>query len=235
MTTTTGARSPTKARRLHGVALGNPLTATRRDARHPSSPLPATPQGRRGRQSLLTERLFVTETGRERSLLDIRLFGPPAIYRNGVQVPMPPRLPAKALKILALRGGVIHCDTMAGLLWPDDNVALGRRRLRDLLSKARRATGAAIQERNDTVRVLDELRCDVVLFIQMATRALADIDDPREVNRLCIEAQSLWVGPPLEEDKFEPWARTHRRRAFDLQKRLWALLPPSTGVPGDST
>ena len=177
----------------------------------------------------------MTEPEQESGLLDIRLFGPPAIYRNGVQVPMPPRLPAKALKILALKGGAVHCETMVSLLWPDDSMALGRRRLRDLLSKARRATGAAIQERNDTVQVLDELRCDVVLFIQLASRAVADIDDPKEVKRLCIEAQSLWVGQPLEEDKFEPWARSHRRRAFGLQKHLWALLPSSAALPDDGT
>lgn len=183
---------------------------------------------------MLIERLLlVTDTRRESGALDIRLFGPPAIYRNGVQVPMPPRLPARALKILALRGGVVHCETMVGLLWPDDGLALGRRRLRDVLSKARRATGAAIQERNNTVQVLDELRCDVVLFVRLASRALAGIDDPKEARRLCIEAQSLWIGPPLEEDKFEPWARPHRRRAFNLQKHLWAMLPPSADGPDD--
>ncbi|HWH31583.1 MAG TPA: hypothetical protein VNU01_02820 [Egibacteraceae bacterium] len=162
---------------------------------------------------------------REPGLLQVRLFGPPRIIRNGTEMPMPPRKPATALKILALRGGLVHQHKLAGWLWPDEDPSIALPRIRDVLAKARRATGAHIQQRNEAIRVIDQLDCDIVKFIHLASRAIARIDSPQEVNRLAIQAQSLWVGPPLEEDRYEPWAQTPLRQATELQRQLWKLLP----------
>ena len=169
----------------------------------------------------------------EIGLLDVRLFGPCRVFRNGVEMPLPQPQPTTALKILALRGGVIHEEKLALAVWPDEDPAISRPRVRNLLSKIRRATGAQIQQRDDSVRVLDAVRCDIVEFIQLASRVLADVDDPRERNRLCLEAQALWVGPPLEEDRYEEWGRLHRHRAYELQRLLWDLLPEQP--PGPQT
>ena len=163
----------------------------------------------------------------EHGHLDVRLFGPCRILRNGVEVQRPAPQPAAALKILALRGGVIQRDKLVAALWPDEDIAVARARLRNVLSKLRRATGVRIQERKDSVLVLDRVRCDVVEFIQLAGRAVAAADQPRKRNQLCVEALALWVGPPLEEDCFAVWAQSHRRRAFELQRAMWAFLPPT--------
>lgn len=163
--------------------------------------------------------------------LDLRLFGAVRLFRNGVELPLPSRKPAAALKILALRGGAIHRDKLVAALWPDEDLLIARPRLRNVLSKLRRTTGVGVQERSDSVRVLDTIRCDVVEFIQIGSRVLAGVDEPRERSRLCLEAQALWVGPPLEEDCFEAWARPHRRRAFELQRRMWDLLPSGDPNP----
>ena len=167
----------------------------------------------------------LTTQSPEPGRLDVRLFGHFKIFRDGAAVPIPQPKAATALKILVLNGGVIHKDKLVEAVWPDDDPAVGRARLRNLLSKIRRTTGAQIRERNSSVLLLDDVRCDLVEFIQLATRALAAIDEPQESARLCIEAQDLWVGPPLEEDRFEPWAQGPRKRAFDLQRRMWTLLP----------
>lgn len=58
--------------------------------------------------------------------------------------------PAAALKILVLRGGLIHKDKLVAALWPNEDLAVGRGRLRNVLSKIRRATGAqAFRSRPD--------------------------------------------------------------------------------------
>lgn len=163
--------------------------------------------------------------------LDVRLFGSCRIFRNGVEVTLSAPKPAAAFKILVLRGGVIHKDKLVAALWPDEDLAVGRGRLRNVLSKVRRATGARIQERNDTVRILDTVRCDIVEFVTIASRALAEVDDTPLRRRLCVQAQALWVGPPLEEDCFAEWAKPHRELAFQLQRSMWALLPERQPAP----
>lgn len=168
---------------------------------------------------------------RDRGHLEVRLFGSCRIFRNGVEVTLSAPKPAAALKVLVLRGGVIHKDKLVAALWPDEDLAVGRGRLRNVLSKVRRATGARIQERNDTVRILDTVSCDIVEFVTIASRAIAEVEDTPQRRRLCVQAQALWVAPPLEEDCFAEWAKPHRDLAFQLQRSMWALLPEGQAAP----
>lgn len=157
--------------------------------------------------------------------LDIRLFGRTRIFRNGVEVPVPSRQPAAVLKLLALNGGVMHPDKLVQALWPQDDSALARARVRNVLVKVRKPTGVLIQERRDSVTVLDVIRCDLLEFIDKASRAVAGIEDREATYRLGLEAKTLWAGPPLEDHRYDEWAQTPRQRAFDLRERLWAMLP----------
>lgn len=182
----------------------------------------------------------------------MRLMGRFRLYRDGVELQVPLGRAASAFKLLVLNGGVVHRDTMIEHLWPGEPTQVGRARLRNVLSRVRRDTGAIIERTTDSVILDDDVRCDLVEFIMKGSRALSGIDGREESFRMCLEAQELWAGAPLEDNRFEPWADQVRKRAYEIQARMWELLeavqkdphwprpdphapPTAPGVQRDST
>lgn len=157
--------------------------------------------------------------------LDVRLFGRVRVLRDGCESPPLARQPAAVLALLALHGGVVHRDHLVQALWPDEGSDVGRARLRNVLSKLRQTTGASVQERNESVTLHDTVRCDFTEFVRLASRAVSGVDDREDSYRASLAAQALWVGSPLEEFRYSTWAENPRARAFELQARLWKLLP----------
>jgi DNA-binding SARP family transcriptional activator len=155
---------------------------------------------------------------------DVRLFGRFRLFRDGEEIKVPHPQGAKALKLLVLNGGVVHEDRLAAALWPADQPGESKTRLRNVFSRLRQETGAKISRRNTAVILDDTFRCDIIEFIERGTRAASGIDGREESYRLCVEVESLWAGPPLEEDRYEPWADEARQRAYDVQSRVWAML-----------
>lgn len=159
----------------------------------------------------------------ETAPLEVFLFGPMRLRRDGQYLELPPELPRKALALLALNGGCMHQDALIERLWPDSSVGPGRNQLRTLLNRLRGA-GIAVERQSRLVVLRHGVDCDVEAFAELSSRALAGLDEPIEGRRLAHAAQRLWVGPPLEAWRYEPWAAGVRERLFRLRAGLWQTL-----------
>ena len=146
------------------------------------------------------------------------------VERDGVEIRVPPGKVSTVVQRLALNGGSIHRERLMEELWPEAPVKEGETRLRNVLTRVRRHTGANIMGRGPSITWVDTLWCDLDVFIRLATRALSGASPPEKVRALCLQAQSLWHGAPLEDQRYRPWADALRRRANDLQERMWAQL-----------
>jgi DNA-binding SARP family transcriptional activator len=162
---------------------------------------------------------------------DVRMFGRFRILRDGCELGTPQRLAATAFKMLVLHGGTLHGELLARHLWPDQPQATRHARLRNVLSRTRQQTGVRIARRGDSITLVDTVRCDLAEFLHESPRILAGADEL--LRRRGMELQSLWVGPPLEDHRYEPWADEYRGRAFRLRTRLWEVLadPDRHGQP----
>lgn len=156
--------------------------------------------------------------------LDVRVMGRFRIFRDGVEVAAPQGRASILFTILVLNGGVSHRETLIQDLWPGDAPALGQARLRNVLHRARQ-TGAVIESRGGQAVVLhNEVTCDLLRFIQEGTRIFAAAETDAAAQQECLRVQALWTGPPLEEHRDARWAQPWRRRAFDVQSRLWEVI-----------
>lgn len=150
------------------------------------------------------------------------------VERDGSEIRVAPGRASTLFQRLALNGGAIHRDRLMEELWPDTPVVTADTRLRNLLASVRRQTGANIEGRGPSITWSDSIWCDLDEFIRLASRAVSG-DVPLETARaLCLQAQALWLGAPLEDQRYTPWAEGLRRRANDLQERMWMLLDKST-------
>ena len=162
---------------------------------------------------------------------DVRLLGRFRLFRDGAELKVPQGHAGALLKILVLNGGVAHRETLVQYLWPDDAPALGQARLRNVLHRARQ-TGATIEShRGQTVILANEFTCDLSSFIQEGTRILASVGVDVVARQECLRVQALWAGSPLEEHRHAAWAQPWRRRALDVQARLWDVIE---GPPRDA-
>lgn len=159
-----------------------------------------------------------------RPTLEVRVFGRLRVTRAGTDIRVPYGKESTVLQRLVLNGGSIHRERLMEELWPDCPIEQSAPLLRTVLSRLRRRTGARIVARGGSVDLLDPYWCDLDEFIRKATRALSGDAGVEEARRLCLEAQALWFGSPLEEHCYRPWAESLRGRANDLRDRMWLLL-----------
>lgn len=157
-------------------------------------------------------------------IFDVRLLGRFRIFRDGAEQAIPQGHAGTLFKVLVLNGGVVHRDILVQYLWPADAPALGQARLRNVLHRARQ-TGAAIASHGgQTVVLANEFTCDLLRFIQDGARILASPSVDAVARQECLRVQALWAGPPLEEHRYAAWAQPWRRRALDVQARLWEAI-----------
>lgn len=155
------------------------------------------------------------------------------LLRDGKEVELPPPLPFSVLKLLVLNGGTLHGDEIAMQIWHDEEVAISRPRVRNVLSKIRRPTGLRLAQRNGTVSLLDTVHCDLTDYLNTATHLLTAWDNSEIRARLLPQLTKLWEGTPLEENRFEQWANAPRSRAVALRSRVSSLVSdPQGGDPG---
>ncbi len=102
------------------------------------------------------------------SALDIRLFGPPRIRRDGVDVRFDTRKAVALIAVLAVTGREHGRDALAAMLWPDLDRQRARATLRRTLSAAS-AVGPALEITAAGARIDPAgASCDVREFQQLA-------------------------------------------------------------------
>lgn len=150
----------------------------------------------------------------------VRLFGSLAVEGDGQRIAKFDTLrSAKILAILALsRGGQIRRDDLCEMLWPEDFLDATRLRLRQELSRLRRALGDAAEIVDAGVEFirLDRAKCDTDL--DMLRRAVAlEVGTPQRAERLQ-QAVSLAQEPLLTEWD-DLWVTAERQGIAELLSR----------------
>ncbi len=127
------------------------------------------------------------------------------------------------LKYLAThrQRGFIHKDEFIELLWPEEDPLKTGSRFNMAMSALRKtlepdlppkAASSYIERKKDAYRFYndDRIAIDAERFAKTASLALKTIADPAEKRRLLFKAESIYVGPFLEEDRYQDWCMEKR-------------------------
>lgn len=133
-----------------------------------------------------------------------------ALRHRGTPVPLR-GVPATLVKILAVTRRPIHVEQVADLLWADGHPA-SRTRLRNVLTRVRRAVGELVVREGEALRLSRGARVDAWGFADAATAVLlrpgpSRDDDWIEAAR---QAAGLYTGDLLPEDPYAEWAAVPR-------------------------
>lgn len=134
--------------------------------------------------------------------LDIRLFGPPHLRRDGAEVRFDTRKAVALLAVLAVTGREHSREALAALLWPELDRQRARATLRRTLSVAS-AVGPALEVTPAGARIaFDRATCDVRTF-----QALAGSREPADWTTAAdLAAEDFLDGFSLRDSPaFEDW------------------------------
>ncbi len=139
--------------------------------------------------------------------------------------------------LVAAQGQQLTCDQAIELLWPESDPERGRIRLRDTLSKLRRAlepyqraydrSSYVVSDRDTVSLVLDEdesegsgIWLDCEAFERLAYTALGELERGGDARATASAALALYNGPFLPTDLYCDWSRACRENCA----RLWSVL-----------
>ncbi len=152
---------------------------------------------------------------------EINVMGRFRVMVQGQEVPVPQGRPATLLKYLALRGGAAHVESVAEILWPGIDPTTGRRRIRNVLRRARTAVGDKMLRREGELILLDSsVTSDVDDFhraVAASTSAPADSEDYLQSARRAVDFARRGL---LPDDPFADWAADDRWHVESVGRRL---------------
>lgn len=144
------------------------------------------------------------------------------IRRDCEELPVPAGRAGTLLHLLVALGGSSPVDEVIEHLWPEVDPDVGRVRIRNVLTRLRRAIGDVVLRDGDALVLGPAVRVDVLEFraeASEAMRAAAAGDD--EATKLAVAAVRWYGGDLLPEARYEPWAEAPRGR---LRRRYLELL-----------
>lgn len=142
------------------------------------------------------------------------------VQRDGQTVVVPTGLPDQAVKFIAVRGGRVRADELIDVLWPDASPDVGRKGMRNLMSRLQQADCPVLEREGDAVQLPRGTWVDALAFQTVADRVLLNIRHPgaAEGARLALDH---YRGDLLEENLYWDWVEEPRER---LRRRRVALL-----------
>jgi DNA-binding SARP family transcriptional activator/tetratricopeptide (TPR) repeat protein len=147
----------------------------------------------------------------------IKALGTFEVERAGAGIPMKHGVPTTAVKVLVARGGRLHADELADVLWPGHRE--GRTRLRTVLQRVRAQYGPLLGREGEVIALRAGVTVDAHVF-EAAARAALQAEDPQAA----LAAIELYRGELLPFDRYADWAATPRERLRRLQLELLELL-----------
>jgi DNA-binding SARP family transcriptional activator len=153
--------------------------------------------------------------------------------RDGVQE-VPAGNAQRLVGVVAARGGVASIDTLAEAMWPDDDLAMSRARLRNVLMRLRRGAGSVLVRTGTSIRLAADVRCDLHEFLRRAADAQsAARTDPDVGGHLAAEAVTLINGEVFADFEYEEWALAARQQVDQMMLSLLDLLSVQAEDAGD--
>jgi DNA-binding SARP family transcriptional activator len=156
-----------------------------------------------------------------RAWASVQALGGFQVLRDGAVVQLPPQV-ARLVKLLVVGGRQAHVEQAVESLWPEVAPALGRRRLRNVLSKLSRAAGPLVLRQASTLRLAPGVAVDALCFESAARQALAHLSAGAGADGVAeaLAAHRLYSGELLPEDRYEDFAIVARERLSWLHLRL---------------
>lgn len=143
----------------------------------------------------------------------IEVLGDFRVLVEGRPVQLPRGHGRTLLKLLALRSRQMTIDELIDSLWPDGDPAVGRRRLRNVLSRVRSTCGAIVDRDGDLVRLADDVVTDFAGWWDASVVALlGDTADLCQLSDLAQRAPDVL----LPADRYEEWLQPLQQR-YQLQ------------------
>lgn len=149
--------------------------------------------------------------------VEIQVLGEFAIWIDGQRQPVPAPRPASLLKVLAIHGGRLTLEQAIDTLWPESDVATGRRRMRNVLGRLRTSLGEIVERHGSSLWLADHVRTDLCRARSAGEHArcpgasLASVTEAVEHHRATL----------LPDDRYEEWADEARQIR---EQRLLSLL-----------
>ena len=146
----------------------------------------------------------------------VQLLGGLEVRVDGRPVDLPAGAASTAVAALAVHRSV-HVEELTDLLWPDAAPHVGRRRLRNVLSRIRAVAGAVVVRRGDRLELADHAVVDDDALEARARDVLAMPPGPGRTAAAAALLRDDCL-PFLPEARYEDWAdagryRTDARRA----------------------
>ena len=169
--------------------------------------------------------------GGERAWALVQALGGFKVLRDGKVLHLPPQV-ARLVKVVVVGGGQVHVEQAVESLWPEVAPALGKRRLRNVLSKLSSATGPLVVREATTLRLGKGVEVDALRFESAARQALEAMSRGKgDGIAKALAAHRLYSGELLPEDRYEDFAIVARERLSWLHLRL---LDAAAAAAGDA-
>ncbi|MEL6981701.1 MAG: hypothetical protein AAFO29_04685, partial [Actinomycetota bacterium] len=154
--------------------------------------------------------------------VSIQLLGRFSVSRGGQEVSLSSARVSELVKVLAVRAGSAPIDLVLDTLWPEVEPATGRRRLKNVLSRARAELGDVLVRERDRIAFSSSVGIDLSDFDLAARQAvLLAQNDPSRAAEAGLRALSLYLGELLPDDRYADWAELARA---DIRARSLALV-----------
>lgn len=154
----------------------------------------------------------------------IEIFDGFRIAIGSATVPVPVGHAATLVKLVIAQRGLIKIDQAVDALWPEADLATGRRRLRNVLGRLRRAVDhTLLVRRGDTLALADDVTSDYLDTLAAADRSLRI--EPQSPNA----AGDAWRIMPAEdrllvEERYADWALQTRSNYGAMRRELYQHL-----------
>lgn len=154
--------------------------------------------------------------------VEVHLLGGLRVIVDGEVRALPTGAASIAMALLALRRAV-HVEELTDVLWPDASPEVARRRLRNVLTRLRRAVGPIVERSGDRLELSAEVAVDHHVLETRARRALAM--EPGRARMAAIEAVlAEHRGGFLPGMLYEEWTQPARHRAEAREEELTRAL-----------
>ncbi|MGF1597261.1 MAG: hypothetical protein ACFCVK_10075 [Acidimicrobiales bacterium] len=182
---------------------------------------------------------LVVESGHQEDVtaaetdLDLRLFGELRLSSGDGELATPPGQAGTLLKILALHGVELPIDRIVDWLWPDADLVVGRRRLKNIVRRLRASlVDDVVIRRSETVALGSNVRTDLDRFRVAARRATETSgSEPALAVASAIEALTLYTAEVLAADAYAEWAADERNSIRARARSLLDIVLESPAGP----
>lgn len=161
-----------------------------------------------------------------KKFLDIEIFGELLVRDSAEIVTLPEGHVTELVKILSVYGGSATIDAVVDHLWPDTGLALGARRLKNVLAKARDHLGSeTIARHPDRVELSSHVRIDASTFDQHFAefRASGPMKPPIAAVA-AMAAIEIYAGPVLRLENFSDPVVDRRNELERKAKEMVSFL-----------